>query len=407
MSKPNKYLIHFSEPLAAEITQTFLTTFAGKTFQQILTIPAYKEDTEFFTRLQTTFLNTHKLILIVVINQPDNSLQVKTDTAKNQQLWNHIIQRCEPQRHHSDFSLLKKNNAAIILINRFSEGKTIPHKQGVGLARKIACDTASHLIDKGIVCSDWIHTTDADTTLPDHYFSALKQQTNPLHSAAVYPFRHSDEETDVANATQRYEKALDYYVRGLAWAGSPYAFHTIGSCIAINAQHYMGVRGYPKRAGGEDFYCLNKLAKTGEILTVKDCELVIDSRLSDRVPFGTGPAVEKILGDETFSYYHPNVFVALKEILDLTSELFQVKPSPEKWLARIDHHHAKALQSIGVADFFAHLSSQIKNAVQCQQQFHSWLDAFKTLKLIHALEVFYPKLPLEQAIAEFDKLNGS
>ena len=79
-------------------------------------------------------------------------------------------------------------------------------------------------------------------------------------------------------ATKRYEQALTYYVEQLQQAGSPYAFHTLGSCIATPLSYYCHARGFPKKSGGEDFYLLNKLAKLGKILTVDSCILQIESR---------------------------------------------------------------------------------------------------------------------------------
>ena len=64
-------------------------------------------------------------------------------------------------------------------------------------------------------------------------------------------------------ATALYELRLHHYVLGLEYAGSPYAYHTLGSCLAVKADAYAQVRGFPKRAGAEDFYLLNKLAKLG------------------------------------------------------------------------------------------------------------------------------------------------
>ena len=104
------------------------------------------------------------------------------------------------------------------------------------------------------------------------------------------------------------------------FAGSPYAFHTIGSTMAVSAVHYAKVRGFPKREAGEDFYLLNKLAKVGSVLELDvgtdDGAIEIDSRRSDRVPFGTGAAVNKITGladpVREFQFYDPEVFGLLK-----------------------------------------------------------------------------------------------
>ena len=52
---------------------------------------------------------------------------------------------------------------------------------------------------------------------------------------------------------------------GLGFAGSPYAYHSVGSTLAVRAEAYAIVRGVPKRAAGEDFYLLDKLAKVTPI----------------------------------------------------------------------------------------------------------------------------------------------
>ena len=39
---------------------------------------------------------------------------------------------------------------------------------------------------------------------------------------------------------------------GLEFAASPYAWHSLGSCLAVTPEAYAAVRGFPKRAGGEE-----------------------------------------------------------------------------------------------------------------------------------------------------------
>jgi len=309
--KPQKYLNQFSEPQAKTIAH---------------------EDSAFFLRLKNTLLKTHRALVIIIINQPDTDKNTAIDTHKNQQLWDSINQHCQSQYHDKNSQFLHCHLSGVLVVDQFSQGLRIPEKQGVGLARKIACDIACELIAHNIVKGEWIFTTDADTHLPENYFLALNQQAQKQHSAAVYTFKHFCEDSTINNATQLYEKALNYYVAGLQWAGSYYGFHTIGSCIAINAQAYMQARGYPKRAGGEDFYLLNKLAKLGKILAIKDCRLSIDARLSDRVPFGTGPAVDKIIQEQQFNYYHPQVFKELKELLTRSEALFNYQHKTDQWL---------------------------------------------------------------------------
>ena len=88
------------------------------------------------------------------------------------------------------------------------------------------------------------------------------------------------------NAIQYYGHYLNNHVDNLKCIGSPYAFHTIGSTIAINADFYASTR-LSKLAAGEDFYILNKLAKIGEIKTL-GAPIILSGRISNRTPFGTG-----------------------------------------------------------------------------------------------------------------------
>jgi hypothetical protein len=271
-----------------------------------------------------------------------------------------------------------------------------------------------------------MHHSDADTHLPDDYFSALditlkerlstSASTHPIpYSAAVYPYIHiASGNKTVDAATRYYEQALHHYVDGLKRAGSPYAYHTLGSCIATNAFHYCQARGFQKKAGGEDFYLLNKLAKLGRIAALQSTPLGIDSRRSERVPFGTGPAVEKILAmnnpETEYLYYHPQCFNELAVLLAHFQDLFTYrketdhKTTPatlthyQPWLKQLSPALQTALMILKIDSLFRHIDKQTNSLEQCIQHCHYWLDGFKTLKLIHLLQPYYPKQALAEAV---------
>ena len=292
----------------------------------------------------------------------------------------------------------------ILLVDRFSAGRKLPVKGGVGHARKIGADLAAGLIHRKRVLSPWVHCSDGDTRLPETYFSCSHalQDSSEAYSAMVYPYHHCDElegaeSKEVVLATQLYELSLRYYVAGMKFAASPYAFHTIGSTMAVRASHYAKVRGFPKREAGEDFYLLNKLAKVGSVLELaasQDCEPIeIEARRSNRVPFGTGAAVNKItsLSDPVndFRFYHPMVFELLRLWLQALPVIWQSRSSelpddmfpagPEQQMLM------KSLQNMGVQKALEHAFRQSKDPEQFMRQMHTWFDAFRTLKLIHAL----------------------
>lgn len=356
-------------------------------------------------------------LLILVINESENASHKVS--LSNQALAVAVQARFEPTWQSGprfqgfELSLFRDRLAAreVLLVDRFSEGRRLPAKGGVGQARKIGADLAASLIHRKRILTPWIHCSDGDVHLPDTYFacSDALQDTVGKYSALVYPFHHDDDldgegDKAVILATQLYELSLRYYVAGMKFAESPYAFHTIGSTMAVQASHYAMVWGFPKRQAGEDFYLLNKLAKVGKVMELQagpDCGPIrIEARRSKRVPFGTGAAVNKItaLIDPVteFRFYHPMVFELLGLWLqalpaiwrsgsnDLTIEILPDRPG--------GHHQSEeqqlllaSLRAIGTRQALEHAFRQSKDPDQFTRQMHTWFDAFRTLKLIHVL----------------------
>ena len=215
-------------------------------------------------------------------------------------------------------------------------------------------------------------------------------------SAYYYPFRHIGDTNAILKATLYYEKSLFYYQAQLSQANSPYAFPTLGSAMTISMKHYGQVRGFPKRSGGEDFYLLNKLSKIGKVKGVANAEVQIQARVSERVPFGTGPAVktimEKIAGNETITYYSPTLFLALKKVLQSISIFWH----DSAWPNHFDRHIHQALLDAGLPDFIDKRRQQDKTLKQFEKSFHDWFDAFQTLKFIRRLDAVHDRIELDK-----------
>ncbi len=361
-------------------------------WEHALVIPAYDESPEFLAALSSLSAKGRGLI-IIVLNRPDSNPNNQTNST---------LRNTIATMEHSDRAGNPSNP-----IYRISETLDLfcydleqisgasPSSQGVGLARKIGCDIALLWQSQGAISGEWIFSTDADAVLPMDYFSRLNGESDAV--AAVYPFVHiAGISDDVNRATALYELKLQQYVLGLTYAQSPYAVHTLGSCIAVKGLHYAQVRGYPKRAGAEDFYLLNKLAKLGPIASLSGECITLQSRSSKRVPFGTGPAIHKIIEENQYDksalFYHPQHFEALKYLLEAIPYLQEQEPEE---LPRI-------LMSLGLSEQIAHvthkavLSQNLHNAIlHCRKhgkspkqflaQFHQWFDGFRTLKFIHQL----------------------
>ncbi len=401
MSNTDKYLHQYAE---SEVN--FLEDFPPHfSYENSIVIPAYNESHQFISNFINSKLSNEKVLLIVVINQPVNNSNVEIQI----QLDRKICSFGKLQWQYKNLSLIELSEvcADILVVDRYNGSNKIPDKQGVGLARKIGADIATALIKKSIIKSNWICSTDADAHLPNNYFSVLINLPKKT-SAAIYQFRHIDNNNPLSKATQLYEKALRYYVSGLKWAGSKYAFHTIGSTLAFRNDYYSQVRGFPKRAAGEDFYLLNKLAKLSDIKTFDDAIINIEPRLSDRVPFGTGPAVAKILALENledYHYYHPQLFSELKNCLQAFESLWDNRNNFQSWYSALSDPTQFGLEKLRFNRLVEHLLSQNADKNQTRLQIDQWFDAFRTLKFIHYLqENRYPPIPLEKAlnIQQFD-----
>jgi len=409
MKSTRKYLTNYAEP-EARIARELLCTESTSLWQYCLVIPAYKESEVFYQRLAASLLKQHAVLLALIINQPDSL--ASTDSS-NAHLWRKLIDGTVEQQSLGNLQLrrIPHTTSALLLVDRFSANLLIPAKQGVGLARKIGADIALSLIDSGHITHPWIYTSDADAHLPSNYFTALdndisvRRQTQS--AAAIYPFEHQCDDTPVGQATLLYEQRMHQYVDGLDSAGSPYAFQTIGSTIAVSAGHYAQVRGFPKRSGGEDFYLLNKLAKTGAINKLQVPTIIIEARQSDRVPFGTGPAISKLLLEKNLNeaniFYHPQIFIELKAWLDAmpTSQTNDLED------LNLSTTSLAALKEIGTIKGIKAARKIAISAQTYSKHMNTWFDAFKTLKFIHYLqENDYPSIntsTLKEAFPNPDK----
>lgn len=365
-------------------------------FNHVSVIPAYKESPHFIERFFSAPFAQQQVLMVLVINQPD----VDKNTTAQQKLHDFILAQGEVVWSVECLQLIfiQSTNSAILLVDRFT--RPIPIKKGVGLARKIGADIATSLINSGNIKSQWIASTDADASLPDEYFSALESQES-IVVATCFNFSHQSTVTKIHQANAIYEKALRYYVAGLHFANSSYAFYTIGSILAFKVSAYANVRGFPKRSAGEDFYLLNKLAKLGQVAFIQDTVILLEARESDRVPFGTGPAVSQIMAltqqQEDYLYYHPQVFSLLRTALTAFVELYQFRQNLSLWYDTLPSEIIEILSQLKFDDF---IEKQISaNEKQFLQQLRIWFDAFKTLKFIHhARDLYFPNIELMQAI---------
>ncbi len=219
------------------------------------------------------------------------------------------------------FNLAKNLN--IQIIDRSSKGNGWPPKKGgVGWARKILMDLIVSKANK----DDIIVSIDADTYYPPDYLQSIFDfftENKKLVGLAV-PYYHKLNNDITDRLILRYEIYMRYYLLNMMRINNPYGYTAIGSAMAFPVWAYRKAGGLTPVASGEDFYFLQKLVKLGTIGIWSSTVAYPSSRFSDRVIFGTGPALIKGQDGDWSSYphYHYSLFDKVSATYKLFGELY-------------------------------------------------------------------------------------
>ena len=400
-----RYLERYAEVEASE------AVLAPGSYAHVAVVPSCREGTELRDVLQpldqaANAVGGRALTILVVNGRECASDQTH---ASNRETCEFVLASGDTRPAGPGMTRVESAHSDILLVDRSSEGRRLPAKQGVGLARKIGCDIALAGIARGAIESPWIHTTDADAIVPSSYFTPAAQRADrDGASALALPFvHHFPANSEFGTAAALYELSLRYFVLGLRHAGSPYAFQTIGSTMAMHALSYAQVRGFPRKEAGEDFYLLNKLAKVGAIRSIRGAPIELKARPSDRVPFGTGVGVTRIeqaRADGTeYHLYHPDTFPLLRCLLLAFAEHSEA-PSADRTLERLQEtawgeEGVAVLKQARIPELLEDAARNTRAPAACLKRIHTGFDAFRTRKLVHAIrDVLRPPIPWREAL---------
>lgn len=308
---------------------------------------------------------------------------------------------------------IKASGLRLACLDASSRGMEMPDKGGgVGLARKLGLDRALGLLDFQTQAVTLLLNLDADTWVEPGYLSAVRRHFEKQGSpAAVVGFSHLRKADHALSAAVCcYEIYLRYYVMGLRFAGSPYAFHSIGSTMVCTPESYAAVRGMNRREAAEDFYFLNKLAKLGPVASIDTTTVYPSARPSRRVPFGTGQRIIRFLegGRDEYRLYDPEVFRILRQWLEAMR--FGVRQDAEPVLAMAAHIHPllrSFLESNGFQEIWPRIRRNHRDPDALARQFPVWFDGFKTYKLVRYLtERGYPQVDMFAALCRLLDMRG-
>jgi len=300
----------------------------------------------------------------ICVNQPDT-------------YWSNTDLRGIAERNISTLRLLhQQNNSKIVLIDHASPGHGWKGKKhGVGQARKVIMDE----ISRRAAPDDVVISLDADTSFPENYFQTVAEnfRRNPDAVAASLPYYHPlPKDPSAARAILRYEIYMRHYFLNLARIGSPYAFTAMGSAMAFTVKAYRAIGGMTPKLSGEDFYFLQKLRKYGTVLLWNETMVFPEARFSDRVFFGTGPAMIKGAAGDWSSYpiYPDSLFKALLETY-LTAPLLFL----ETFDTEVIRFLKRALKE---EDPFRLLRENHSDSLHFIRAFHEKLDGLRILQFL-------------------------
>lgn len=344
----------------------------------ILVIPCYREPDVLQTlqSLRNCKLPGMAVEVIVLINHPEDASAAVIDqnqkTAIELQEWIHQV-------------------AGGPL--RFFVAGPVPLKKkwaGAGLARKKGMDEAVARFNTFNKLDGIIVSLDADTLVDSNYLTEIEKyfRMNPAHIGATIRVSHQNDTLNEKHlqGITLYETYMKYYKYALGYTGYPWPMFTVGSAFAVTAGAYVKRGGMTRRKAGEDFYFLQNLVQIGTVGEIDETVVHPSARLSDRVPFGTGPVLNKWMsGDEDLTQtYNFEAFDDLRKLFALVDQFFKI--SNDEFLILIQQLPV-SVQSFLHAENFCHEIGMLNNNCAASDtfriRFFQKFNAFKILKFLN------------------------
>ncbi len=341
-----------------------------------------------------------KAEVIILINEPENC--TAEVSAFNQETFNSLQ------------TWIEENKTGHLSIYPVGPVKLPAKWAGVGLARKAGMDEALYrfgLLEKprGIILS-----LDADTLVDTNYLTGVENHFlgNPTHVGATLCFHHVTDGIPEKQATGilLYEQYMHYYKNACTWAGYPHALYTIGSAFAVTALAYVRRGGMTRRQAGEDFYFLQTLTQVGKVGEIDSTCVYPSARVSQRVPFGTGPAMKKWMDGSQELYYTFNfqAFRDLKSLFSRREILYKITPEALKtFLENLPLPIAAFIREEKLEPRILELSANCSTPEVFKDRFFQIFNAFKILRFLHfAHPCYYSNILLEEACAQLAENLG-
>jgi len=346
----------------------------------IIVVPAYNEPdiTKLLDSLASCDPPACKSEVIIIVNQKQDAdseaIINNRKCIENIELW---------KRYHP---------YCFFRLYVFDTGPAPVRGWGVGLARKTGMDEAVRRFDSVDNPEGVIVCLDADCTVEKNYFVSIARclaDNKNISACSIYfehPLAGEDTNSEIYKHIILYELHLRYFISALRWSGFPYAFHTVGSAMAVKANQYVKVGGMNRRQAGEDFYFVQKLVQSGNFINLNSTAVYPSPRVSLRVPFGTGATIFRMLNNESDQYltYNFNAFRDLSTIFRAPEDLYRCNQAvcedfysnlplslrsfinKEEWIIRINE-----------------INSNTSSPVSFKKRFYGWFNMYRIVKYLN------------------------
>jgi len=271
---------------------------------------------------------------------------------------------------------------------------------GAGLARKIGMDESVNMFNKKHNPDGIIISLDADTLVEKNYLTEIENYYNKNKNANggilyfEHPVKRKGYNQEIYQAIILYELYLRYFIEALRYCEFPYAFHTIGSCFTVKADIYVKSGGMNKQHAGEDFYFLHKIFPHGNFQEINTTCVYPSPRLSERVPFGTGPAIKKIIENNMqFKTFNFNAFTGIKKLIKLHGKLYNSStPIIKNHLSLLPKDLKEFLELHNFYEEIKRINMNCSTINSFSKHFFNWFSAFRIIKYLNfSHEKYYNK----------------
>lgn len=300
----------------------------------------------------------------------------------------------------------ESNTDASFRLLTFDAGESSDPQWGAGMARKMLMDEALRRFNLSDTSDGVIVSLDADCAVSSNYLREIEKQftSQPPISGAIIRFEHPlpEADTDHQMAIAAYELHMRYHYQALKQCLLPSVYHTIGSAIAVRASAYVRAGGMSKKTAGEDFYFIQKLIPAGKIAEINTTTIFPSPRVSDRVPFGTGPTVASMLEKRTSQLltWHPESYKPIALLNDLVPRLYSMDDTAtDRILDELPAPLSLFLRENGWVQKVAEIRKNTAGESSFTVRFYRWFNMFRVIRYLNRVHngIIWSKSGVDEA----------